>query len=90
MRDYREIEKADQRRINFDIRLEYYAKRQNAKQFIKMIDIWTNWFKFPSNGVPTLTLMRYAKLAVAHFGFNCDKLSPTISRMVAEYCRLSK
>lgn len=82
--DYR----AEQRRINFDIRLEYYAKRQNAKQFVKMVEIWADGYKFPHAGLPTLTLMKYAKLAFTHFGYESYKLGPTISNMVTEYLRL--
>lgn len=83
--------KAEQRRINFDIRLEHYAKKQNKKRFVKMLEGWAESFKFPCPGVPTMTMMRYAKLAREHFYRACEDrtLGRVVNNMVAAYLRIA-
>ena len=62
-----ECEKAAQRELNWDIRLEHYATKsddlKNCVQFRKMVDNWAESFDFPSPGVPTMKMLRILKLA---------------------------
>ena len=62
-----EADKAAQRELNWDIRIEHYAKNsqdlKNCAQFRKMVDNWAESFDFPSPGVPTLKMLHILKLA---------------------------
>ena len=62
-----EADKAAQRELNWDIRLEYYAKNsdvlKNSVQFRKMVENWAESFDFPSPGVPTMKMLHILKLA---------------------------
>ena len=62
-----EADKAAQRELNWDIRLEYYAKNsdvlKNSVQFRKMVEKWAESFDFPSPGVPTMKMLHILKLA---------------------------
>lgn len=62
-----EERKAGQRELNWGIRLEHYAKNsanlKNCVQFRKMVDSWAESFKFPSPGMPTMTMLWILKLA---------------------------
>ena len=89
LKNWPECYRDEQRSINFDIRLEYYAKRQNSKQFVKMIEKWANGFKFPYAGLPTLTMMKYAKLALRYFN-DRNQLGSTINKMIEEHLLLTK
>jgi hypothetical protein len=64
MRGWNKDDKAEQREINWDIRLEYYADRLNAKQVVKMLEEWIDRYEFPYGGVPTLTMRKYAQMAI--------------------------
>ena len=57
-----DADKAAQRELNWDIRLEHYAVK-NPGQFVKMTDEWAKSFGFPSPGVPTMKLLYILKLA---------------------------
>ena len=57
-----EEEKAAQRELNWDIRVEHYAVK-NRLQFRKMVDDWAARFDFPSPGVPTMKMLHILKLA---------------------------
>ena len=57
-----EEEKAPQRELNWDIRIEHYAVK-NPAQFVKMTDEWAASFGFPSPGVPTMKMLYILKLA---------------------------
>lgn len=57
-----EEEKAAQRELNWDIRIEHYAVK-NPAQFVKMTDEWAASFGFPSPGVPTMKMLYILKLA---------------------------
>ena len=57
-----EEEKAVQRELNWDIRVEHYAVN-NRLQFRKMVDDWAARFDFPSPGVPTMKMLHILKLA---------------------------
>ncbi len=57
-----EEEKAAQRELNWDIRVEHYAVKNRA-QFRKMVDDWAERFDFPSPGVPTMKMLHILKLA---------------------------
>jgi hypothetical protein len=57
-----EEEKAAQRELNWDIRIEHYAVK-NRLQFRKMVDEWATRFDFPSPGVPTMKMLHILKLA---------------------------
>jgi hypothetical protein len=73
-----EIEKAEQREKNWDIRLEHYAKNnrvlKNCVQFRKMVDEWAESFQFPSSGVPTMKMLHILKIAREN-GLRSDTLS---------------
>jgi hypothetical protein len=62
-----EVEKAVQRELNWDIRIEHYAKNsnvlKNCVQFRKMVEKWAESFDFPSPGVPTMKMLHILKLA---------------------------
>ena len=62
-----EADKAAQRELNWDIRLEYYATKsgvlKNCVQFRQMVDKWAESFDFPSPGVPTMKMLHILKLA---------------------------
>jgi len=62
-----EADKAAQRELNWDIRIEHYAKNsnvlKNCAQFRKMVDNWAESFDFPSPGVPTMKMLYILKLA---------------------------
>jgi hypothetical protein len=57
-----EEEKAAQRELNWDIRIEHYAVK-NRLQFRKMVDDWAARFDFPSPGAPTMKMLHILKLA---------------------------
>ena len=61
-----ETEKAKQRELNFNIRLEHYAKN-NSLQFKKMVDEWTETHDFDCENPPadesTMTMLYMLKLA---------------------------
>ena len=57
-----EEEKAAQRELNWDIRIEHYAVK-NRVQFRKMVDDWAARFDFPSPGAPTMKMLHILKLA---------------------------
>ena len=57
-----EEEKAAQRELNWDIRIEHYAVN-NRLQFRKMVEKWAESFDFPSPGVPTMKMLHILKLA---------------------------
>ena len=57
-----EEEKAVQRELNWDIRIEHYAVH-NRLQFRKMVEKWAESFDFPSPGVPTMKMLHILKLA---------------------------
>lgn len=57
-----EEEKAAQRELNWDIRVEHYAVKNRA-QFRKMVEKWAERFDFPSPGVPTMKMLHILKLA---------------------------
>ena len=57
-----EEEKAVQRELNWDIRIEHYAV-SNRLQFRKMVEKWGESFDFPSPGVPTMKMLHILKLA---------------------------
>ena len=57
-----EDEKAAQRELNWDIRIEHYALH-NRLQFRKMVEKWAESFDFPSPGVPTMKMLHILKLA---------------------------
>jgi hypothetical protein len=57
-----EGEKAAQRELNWDIRIEHYAVNNRA-QFRKMVEKWAESFGFPSPGVPTMKMLHILKLA---------------------------
>jgi hypothetical protein len=57
-----EEEKAVQRELNWDIRIEHYAVH-NRLQFRKMVETWAESFDFPSPGVPTMKMLHILKLA---------------------------
>ena len=60
MKGMRKCDREEQRRVNWEIRLEFYAENLKTAQFVKMIEKWYNDY----NGrVPTLTMMKYAKMA---------------------------
>ena len=73
-----EVEKAVQRELNWDIRIEHYAKNsnvlKNCVQFRKMVDNWAESFDFPSPGVPTMKMLYILKLARQN-GIRSDTLS---------------
>jgi len=73
-----EVEKAVQRELNWDIRIEHYAKNsnvlKNCVQFRKMVDNWAESFDFPSPGVPTMKMLHILKLARQN-GIRSDTLS---------------
>lgn len=73
-----EADKAAQRELNWDIRLEHYAKNsqdlKNCAQFRKMVDNWAESFDFPSPGVPTMKMLHILKLAREN-GIRSDMLS---------------
>lgn len=73
-----EIEKAEQRDKNWNIRLTHYAKNsqvlKNCVQFRKMVDEWAESFQFPSSGVPTMQMLHILKLAREN-GIRSDTLS---------------
>ena len=73
-----EIEKAEQRDRNWDIRLRHYAKNsrvlKNCVQFRKMVDEWAESFQFPSSGVPTMQMLHILKVAREN-GIRSDTLS---------------
>ena len=73
-----EADKAAQRELNWDIRIEHYAKNsQDLKkcvQFRKMVDNWAESFDFPSPGVPTLKMLHILKLAREN-GIRSDMIS---------------
>jgi hypothetical protein len=73
-----ESEKAAQRELNWDIRIEHYAKNshvlKNCVQFRKMVDNWAESFDFPSPGVPTMKMLHILKLARQN-GIRSDMLS---------------
>jgi hypothetical protein len=73
-----EADKAAQRELNWDIRIEHYAKNsnvlKNCVQFRKMVDNWAESFDFPSPGVPTLKMLYILKLARQN-GIRSDTLS---------------
>ena len=71
-----EDEKAAQRELNWDIRIEHYAVK-NRLQFRKMVDDWAERFDFPSPGVPTMKMLHILKLARQN-----GILSDTISEFV--------
>lgn len=57
-----EEDKALQRELNWDIRIEHYAVNNRA-QFRKMVENWAESFDFPSPGVPTMKMLHILKLA---------------------------
>lgn len=57
-----EEEKAAQRELNWDIRIEHYAVK-NRVQFRKMVDEWAARFDFPSPGVPTMKMLHILYLS---------------------------
>jgi hypothetical protein len=57
-----EADKAAQRELNWDIRIEHYAVH-NRLQFRKMVEKWAESFDFPSPGVPTMKMLHILKLA---------------------------
>jgi len=57
-----EADKAAQRELNWDIRIEHYAVN-NRLQFRKMVEKWAESFDFPSPGVPTMKMLHILKLA---------------------------
>jgi hypothetical protein len=57
-----EEEKAVQRELNWDIRIEHYAVHDRL-QFRKMVEKWAESFDFPSPGVPTMKMLHILKLA---------------------------
>jgi hypothetical protein len=61
-----ETEKAKQRELNFNIRLEHYAKN-NSLQFRKMVDEWAETHDFDCENPPTdestMTMLHMLKLA---------------------------
>lgn len=63
----READKAAQRELNWDIRLEYYATKsgvlKNCVQFRQMVDKLAESFDFPSAGVPTMKMLYILKLS---------------------------
>ena len=73
-----DIEKAEQREKNWNIRLTHYAKNskvlKNCVQFRKMVDEWAESFQFPSSGVPTMQMLHILKLAREN-GIRSDTLS---------------
>lgn len=73
-----EIEKAEQRDRNWNIRLRHYANNsrvlKNCVQFRKMVDEWAKRFQFPSSGVPTMQMLNILKLAREN-GIRSDTLS---------------
>jgi len=87
MRLWRVTDKAEQRKINWDIRLEYYADRTNTKQFVKMLEKWYNDY---DGSVPTLTMRKYVKIATFYFHTNLKSLGVIINRMIEESDRLDK
>ena len=62
-----EADKAAQRELNWDIRLEHYAKSsdvlKNCVKFQNMVNKWADSFDFPSPGVPTMKMLYILKLA---------------------------
>lgn len=60
MRGWSKDEREEQREMNWMIRLEFYAENRKNAQFIKMIEKWYNDY---DGNVPTLTMMKYAKMA---------------------------
>ena len=89
MRGWNNDDKAEQREINWDIRLEYYAQRQNIKQFVKMLEKWYDDYE---GRVPTLTMRGYVKIALRHFkdAHGLGDISIKIRRMFDEYARLNE
>lgn len=57
-----EGEKAAQRELNWEIRLEHYAVKNRA-QFRKMVENWAESFDFPSPGVPTMQMLHILYLS---------------------------
>jgi len=71
-----ETEKAKQRELNFNIRLEHYAKN-NSLQFKKMVDEWTETHDFDCENPPadesTMTMLYMLKLSREN-GILCDTI----------------
>ena len=84
MRGWNKDDKAEQREINWDIRLEYYAGRHNTKQFVKMLEKWYDDYE---GSVPTMTMIHYVRIALTHF-HNIKPLGDKIRRMIDEYASL--
>jgi hypothetical protein len=61
MKGWTKEDKAEQRSVNWDIRLEYYAANLKTAQFVKMLE---KWFNDQDGRVPTLTMMSYGRLAM--------------------------
>lgn len=75
-----EEEKAAQRELNWDIRIEHYAMK-NRVQFRKMVDEWAARFDFPSPGVPTMKMLHILKLA---------RQNGILSDTICEFARAEK
>jgi hypothetical protein len=60
MRGWNKDDKAEQRSVNWDIRLEYYAAHLKTAQFVKMLE---KWYTDRDGRVPTLTMLKYGRLA---------------------------
>ena len=76
-----ETEKTKQRELNFNIRLEHYAKN-NSLQFRKMVDEWTETRDFDCENPPTdestMTMLYMLKLA---------RENGILSRTISEFSR---
>ena len=76
-----ETEKTKQRELNFNIRLEHYAKN-NSLQFRKMVDEWTETHDFDCENPPTdestMTMLYMLKLA---------RENGILSRTISEFSR---
>jgi len=68
-----EGEKAAQRELNWDIRIEHYAVNNRA-QFRQMVEKWAESVDFPSPGVPTMKMLHILKLARQN-GILCETIS---------------